>query len=89
MTVPCKYCGRPIIWGTSRDGKNIPLDPRAPVFAVVAIEYPAGISEEIIRVQQCPTLKNRDPERHMRHYDGQWLMGAYVSHFSTCTKVPK
>ena len=30
-TTPCKGCGRPIVWAPV-GGKNIPLDPRAPVY---------------------------------------------------------
>jgi len=28
----CDFCGIRIVWGTTPDGKRIPLDPRAPVY---------------------------------------------------------
>ena len=34
-TVPCKGCGKPILWTAGPHG-SIPLDPRAPVYAVQA-----------------------------------------------------
>ncbi len=32
--VPCRGCGKPITWATDAQGQRIPLDPRAPVYAV-------------------------------------------------------
>ena len=32
--VPCRGCGRPIVFGTLPNGKRVPLDPSAPVYAV-------------------------------------------------------
>lgn len=29
----CKGCGKPITWGIDPEGKRIPLDPSAPVYA--------------------------------------------------------
>ena len=33
-TVPCKLCGRPIIWAVDRKGQRIPLDPKPAVYHV-------------------------------------------------------
>lgn len=41
-TTPCKGCGRPILWGVTADGKRIPLDPRASVYA-----YESGKAERL------------------------------------------
>jgi len=30
----CRGCGRKILWGVTSDGKRIPLDPSAPIYAV-------------------------------------------------------
>lgn len=44
----CKGCGKEIIWGTTIDGKKIPLDPRPPVYA-----YDAD-NEECVRLGHAP-----------------------------------
>jgi hypothetical protein len=34
----CKGCGRDILWGVDEKGTRIPLDPRAPVYHVMAFD---------------------------------------------------
>lgn len=31
----CKGCGKEIVWGRTDDGKNIPLDPKPPVYYAI------------------------------------------------------
>lgn len=31
-TVPCRGCGRPVLFVTTADGKTVPLDPSPPVY---------------------------------------------------------
>ena len=34
-TALCKGCGKPVVWGVTKAGKRVPLDPRAHVYRVV------------------------------------------------------
>lgn len=34
----CKGCGKRIVWGKTDEGKNIPLDPSAPVYEVENVD---------------------------------------------------
>ena len=36
-TTPCRGCGKPIVFGETSDGKNIPLDPRPPCYQITEI----------------------------------------------------
>ena len=47
-TSPCKGCGRPIIWGITPDGKRIPMDARAPVYALTGEKNP-GQPDGVVR----------------------------------------
>jgi hypothetical protein len=38
----CRGCGRAISWGTTADGKKIPLDPSAPVYSILPELFPEG-----------------------------------------------
>lgn len=77
-TVPCKGCGKPIVWAEfhKEDGSRgkVPLDPRAPVYYVRGTladgaQFVAR-ADGIERTAGKPT-GNRGPT-------------AYVSHFATC-----
>jgi len=41
-TVPCKGCGKPIVFAKLKDGSYVPLDPKPPVYAVGDLEGIGG-----------------------------------------------
>ena len=35
----CKGCGKEIVWGTTIEGKKIPLDPKPPIYEIVGNDF--------------------------------------------------
>lgn len=70
-TVPCKLCGRPIVWAVDEKGTRHPLDPGAPVYQ--AVEHDKG---QIV----CERVKAGANVMGME-------LATMVTHFSTCPKV--
>lgn len=33
-TTACKGCGKPIVWGRTADGKDVPLDPTPATYVI-------------------------------------------------------
>lgn len=87
-TVPCRGCGKPIIWGTTKDGKRIPLDPRAPVYVVNALEYPPAPEDlEIVHIERGNGKEPPSTAFRWAKGNGAVVFAAYVSHFATCPKA--
>ena len=70
----CKGCGKPMVWGITKDGKKIPLDPRAPTYRFVLKADSEGNLHPIHRDGILVVDKTEKGE-------------AMVSHFSTCPKA--
>lgn len=84
QTAPCKGCGKSIIWGTTKEGKRIPLDPAPPVYVVTALEYPPSPRDlEIVRIQRANSKQEYNGFR-WADTGGAIALAAYVSHFTTC-----
>lgn len=65
----CRGCGKPMIWGISKNGKmRIPLDPKAPVYYVLG-NYNVGENGEGADIKA--TIVER-------------AQGYFVTHFATC-----
>ncbi len=76
-TDTCKFCGAKIIWSTRSDGKgSIPLDPKAPIFAITGPEAPVG----------CQV---KSPNDIFPYADRGAISRLFVSHFSTCPAKTK
>ena len=66
----CKGCNRIIMWGKTADGKNIPLDPKAPVYRVLEQDTDGALIERtsthlVSHFSTCPqanrfSSSNRD-----------------------------
>lgn len=64
----CRGCGKRIVWGISKDGKRIPLDPKPPVYDVLRITE-LDVHWPRVEMDTVPVVRNEE---------------AYVSHFATC-----
>jgi len=72
----CKFCGKKIVWSRNVDnnGQPIPLDPKAPVFRVIAYDDGKGKSS-CYQVKEDKQSVNK--------------IITLVSHFSTCAAKTK
>lgn len=50
-TVPCKGCGFPIVWITSKAGKHIPCDPER---VIVITDEGESVSGRVSHWATCP-----------------------------------
>ena len=53
LTTPCKGCGKPIVWGRTAEGVDVPLDPTPATYAVT------GQGEDRYRIQRANGNKDR------------------------------
>ncbi len=73
----CKGCGREIVWGKKHDGGMVPLDPRAPVFAVDTEGEAYSLKSQLDIEGR---LQMALPNGQCALVRAKWM----VSHFATC-----
>lgn len=73
-TIPCRGCGKPIVFALTADGKKIPLDPRPPLY--FAFEGEAGL-----------IIGDRIRSHVMADIPGAPEAMPMVTHFATCPKA--
>ena len=66
---PCKFCKAPVIWGTTRKGKRMPLD------ASPSTNGEFSLSEE----------ERGEKQIRFVHEGDRPSQKVYTSHFKTCT----
>jgi hypothetical protein len=71
-SVPCKGCGKPIIFARLPNGGTVPLDVKAPVYRLAMLPLEEQIIAHAIRSNDAAEINVGD---------------VYVTHFSTCSKA--
>ena len=72
-TRPCSSCGQPVVWGVTKAGRTMPLDPL--VLRVVPASDPLGTV--IVVTAAGDTVRGR-------RGDGPGSLEGRISHFATC-----
>ncbi len=77
----CRGCGLQILWGQTKDGKKVPLDPRAPIYQVIK-------GDEIARVETGLYVSHfaTCPEAYKKKGERAWEQPAQ-QHFSEPKEV--
>lgn len=70
-TVPCKGCGKPIVWAKLPDGTKVPLDPAPPTYQFCDAPGTDPDGANAFRVNGKDYTRNP----------------VFVSHFATCPKA--
>lgn len=78
--VPCKYCGRPVVWITTPKGKKLCCDTRAAVFIIAQAGVRAG--DLVGANANTPSMRERQQPLFTKP-----IVGVYVTHFATCRRV--
>lgn len=77
-TVPCKGCGKPVIFVKDEKGTTQVLDASAPVYQATSYRTTAGLSSVVFGLQ------SGDFDQITSIEGVQRTPIAWVSHFSTC-----
>lgn len=62
ITKPCRGCGKPVVWGETKDGKKIPLDPTPPVYKQFIDEF------NNVWLERCFSELTRRPTAMVSHF---------------------